>query len=714
MTDQARIRVGQLVGGLSLVFGLVGAVMVSALGGFDELTSSFTANNAVNAMGFGLLVLVAVPTQPRNAAVWAFAWAAASSALLVVGNGVAFALLRSRLPGDLFLSLETVSPSELSAVEAMAVWPQFWAWVPGFFLAFTFGFLLSPDGRLPSPRWRWRWLGLTSGFVIAILTAISAWFSRPGSSLEYLANYPEPFGTIEEFSYLAVFVLILASVASLVARYRRSSGGARHQIRVVAWGGLSLFVFMMASLGVDIANENTLLIEPLLLLAGQVLFVAAFIVAISKYRLYDVDLIISKAVTFLALAAFIGAVYVSLVVVVSGTIDGGSNLVVSIAVTTVVAIAFQPVRRIVQRAANRFVYGRRATPYEVLAGFAKRTARSTDEELVERVPRLIVEGTSAATATLWLQTDHGLRMGSTWPQTEDADAPVTATITGVTQFVDPAADQSIPISDRGDLLGGLSLVIARGETITRADEALIADLAAGLGVALRNARRTTQLREQVAELRASRERVLAVADDARRALERDLDSGPLQHLQAIKAGVGPIRQQVDETGVEKVGPILAALETETETAIQSIEDFANGVYPPLLEAAGLGAALQQQAEQAAIPISIHDYGVQRQPNEIETAVYFTVLEALQNTAKHANAEFASVSLTMPNGQLEFEVRDNGRGFDPSAPGGSGLGGLKDRLEAVGGRIEIDSAPGQGTTIKGAVPTRPLDRNPHAQ
>ncbi len=154
-------------------------------------------------------------------------------------------------------------------------------------------------------------------------------------------------------------------------------------------------------------------------------------------------------------------------------------------------------------------------------------------------------------------------------------------------------------------------------------------------------RLTGDLRRQVAELEASRERVLAASDDARRRLENDLDSGPQQQLVALKVKLGPTRRLAERAGAEKTAALLTQLEREAGDAIQAVRDFAGGIYPPLLEAEGLVVAIGQQARTAAIPVEVHSDGIERYPREVEAAVYFSVLEALQNTAKYAEASSAA-------------------------------------------------------------------------
>ena len=150
--------------------------------------------------------------------------------------------------------------------------------------------------------------------------------------------------------------------------------------------------------------------------------------------------------------------------------------------------------------------------------------------------------------------------------------------------------------------------------------------------------------------------------------------------------------------------MLAELQAQTTEALEDLRDFARGIYPPLLADQGLPAALEAQARKSAVPVEIAPDGVGRYRQEVESAVYFSVLEALQNVAKYAGASGVQVRLGEDGGRLRFEVIDDGRGFDPAVTGyGTGLQGMADRLAALEGSIQIRSQPGRGTVVAGSVP-----------
>ncbi|HRW39013.1 MAG: hypothetical protein KDB04_02675 [Acidimicrobiales bacterium] len=585
------------------------------------------------------------------------------------------------------------------------------AFVPAIWCNNVVLWLVFPDGRTESRGAR-RFLRL-SGVYALVVTVLTA-FAEPNVLGPGALTQPHPFvdastaeSVLDVVSGLTAMLFLMGLVAAgmLVVRGRRSGPIERRQISWVAFGviiniALTLVNAFFHPLGSE-AQRAFLVLDTL---AGIVV-VAAFGVAILRYRLYEIDRIISRSVTYGALAAFIGGVYIAIVVGVGDLLGGEAGFGLSIAATVVVALAFQPVRRKVATAANRLVYGERATPHEILVRFSHRSSELADEELMERIPQLIADGTGATAASLWVRSGDGFRTVSSWPAGIEPRR-----VGGADGFDDPEADRSLPVFHDGELLGGLSLVKEPGEALTPDEEEVVADLAAGLGLALRNARLTGQLRRQVAELEASRERVLAAADAARRELEHTLDSGPQQQLVALKVKLGPTRKRAERLGATKTADLLAQLEQQAGDAIRAVRDFAGGIYPPLLEAEGLVVAIGQQARQSALPVSVHGDGLGRYGREVEAAVYFAVLEALQNAAKYAEASSATVSLGAGDGSLRFEVRDDGCGFDPAtvAPG-AGLTSIGDRLDTVGGSVRLDSSPGRGTSVIGTVPIDEMAR-----
>ena len=208
------------------------------------------------------------------------------------------------------------------------------------------------------------------------------------------------------------------------------------------------------------------------------------------------------------------------------------------------------------------------------------------------------------------------------------------------------------------------------------------------------------------ELRASRQRLVRAQDEERHRLERNLHDGAQQQLVALSVKER-LAEGLIERDPQKAKEMLAAIQADTVDAIETLRDFARGIYPPVLADKGLSAALDAQIRKTTLPVELRAGAVGRYAREVEAAVYFCCLEALQNVSKHAGAHSIVVHVSSDDGRLVFSVADDGAGFEPKRSGmGSGLQGMKDRLAALGGDLEISSEPGRGTTVSGWVPATP--------
>ena len=256
----------------------------------------------------------------------------------------------------------------------------------------------------------------------------------------------------------------------------------------------------------------------------------------------------------------------------------------------------------------------------------------------------------------------------------------------------------------------------RGDAFTPTEDRLIGNLATQAGLVLRNVGLTEQLKARLAELAASRERLVTTQDRERQRLERDLRNGAQQALAGLAGKFGEAAQALDQDEAQ-AKELLNEVTSEIAGALASLRELARGIYPPLLADMGIAAALDAQARKAPIPVSIEADAIGRYPQEIEAAVYFCVLETLHNLARHADAR-ASVRLSVSDGDLRFEVTDDSQGPEPGTgrpgtgrpgtgrPGtgrpGADLQAMADRIDALGGEILIDSGPGRGTRINGSV------------
>jgi signal transduction histidine kinase len=640
----------------------------------------------------GVVGLIVALHQSRNAIGWLYlgVWIAAA--------GV-FAGLQ-----EYAYSATTAHPG--APGEAFATWFANWAWVPIFTLLLTYPFLLFPDGHLPSRRWR------PIGWAIAIVAVPwSIAFALEGADFTdaldrsvpnpYAIPALVPFFNAARIALAFVMIgLMAASVASLFVRYRRARGDEREQIRWLMLAGAITVAWFLLPLNhgtggwADFSQGFVLALIPI-----------AIGIGILKYRLYDVDLVIRKTVVVGVLAVFITAAYVAVVVGLGSLFD--NTLFLRIATTALIAVAFQPVRDRANRLANRLVYGRRATPYEVLAKFGDRVGETyASEDVLPRIARVIAEGTAAARADVWLRLGDTLTLAASSPVTgAEAAFPMEG------DDLPPVdGDRVAPVRHQGELLGAISVTKRVKEPLAPEEAELLDRLAEQAGLVLANARltadleaRLAQIARQAADLRASRQRIVGAQDEERRRLERNIHDGAQQHLVALavklRLAKGLLQKDTDQGR-----RMLVELRGEIDAALDTLRSLALGIYPPLLEEQGIAAAIAAQYTRSSLPVRMETDGIGRYPIELEAAVYFCTLEALQNAAKYAHASEITITFRERGDAIEFVVADDGVGFDPSANGrGTGVQGIRDRISVFGGDATIESAPGTGTTVRGRVP-----------
>jgi signal transduction histidine kinase len=665
----------------------------------------------------------------------AFATVGALVASRVPGNPIGWLLLGSALAYTLAASATSLGPR--SGAPAWYLVAADLASQPLYNAGLALGFLtllLFPTGSLPSRRWRWAgwlvgagWLLFTIGQTFGPARLPDLHTENPLSAAGATGRV---LGDLQAGEVLAIVGGVLACV-SLIVRFRRSEAVVRKQIEWLAYAagvvvaGIIISVLLQLGRQTETLNNYENGIVTLALAAVPV----AMGIAILTRRLYDIDVIVNKTVVYLALAAFITAVYIALVVGIGQAIgqQGRAGFGLSALATAVVAVAFQPVRERVQRLANRLVYGKRATPYEALSTFADQLgATMPAEELLPHLAQVLAEATGAARTQVWLADGGRLRLEAVYPagNTDDAERngmAIALPPQGLPEF--PGVTKAFEVSHAGERLGALILAKRPGEALTPVEGRLAAQLAAQAGLVLHNAGLTGQLRERMAELSASRKRIVEAADSERRRLERNIHDGAQQQLVALSV-IARLAETTVDSDKEAARAMLVQAQTDAADALENLRDLARGIYPPLLAERGLAAALEAQARRSPIQVTVEADGLGRYPQEAEAAVYFCALEALQNVAKYAGASRATVRLAGPAGSdgptgaagpagpasvLEFSVADDGAGFDPgSSEYGTGLQGMADRLAALGGDLRVRSRPGQGTTVTGQLPVTPLE------
>jgi len=561
-------------------------------------------------------------------------------------------------------------------------------------------FLLYPDGHPPSPRWKWVVAGLLGGAALSFLGFVL----RPEPYNGFRGDgivYENPFGIealtwaggVIGFGTIVVLTSTLATVPAVIQRFRRSSGEERQQMRVLAlvaalfgvcFALLLALIAIGSALGLDEREDSGDWIFGLAFaLTGFTILIgvpAAYLVAIFRYRLWELDVVVKKTAVAVVLTLLLGG-FGLLVIGILGqsALWGGNYLGVFIGVIAGTLVI--PLFRLSRRVARRVAFGRRATPYDILTAFGERVGETySTEDVLPRMAQLLASGTGADSARVLLRVGAELREEARWP--EDADVP--------------DEEHTIPVVDRGEGLGALAVALPASDPMNPGKEKLIRDLAAQAGLVLRNVK-------LIEELRASRQRLVAAQDEERRKIERNIHDGAQQQLVALTVKLR-LAQGLVEKDAAKAESMLADLQAETQGALEDLRDLARGIYPPLLADQGLSTALQAQARKAAVPTAVETDGIGRYHQDVESAIYFCALEALNNVAKYAQASHATIELEQRDGHLTFEVRDDGDGFDVGARRhGTGLQGMADRLEAIGGTLEVRSSPGSGTSVMGRVP-----------
>jgi signal transduction histidine kinase len=583
-----------------------------------------------------------------------------------------------------------------------------------------FMLLLFPSGTLPSPRWR-PFAGLA---LLATALAMAGFVVHPrliplpapgGASLTF-ANplgieslgpvlSAVLIGTLESLGVVDA-VLLAGALVSLVIRYRSGGREVRQQIKWITLAAVAFVVCQVAALlGAAAAGTGSNPVTTAAYAATSVIvpygIPALITVAILKHGLYEIDVIINRALRYGLLSAALTAIYAAIVVGI-GTLAGyAGGPLLTAAAALAIAVLFQPLRRRAQLAANRIVYGQRATPYQVLADFAEDMAGQLDADAaLERMASVLAGATGAVRVEVWVRVGPQLHARATWP---DGSAPPAAVpLTGGDSLPEFGATRAIAVRHTDELLGAITIEKPRNDPVSAAEDKLLAHLASQAGLVLRNVRLTAELQATIDDLRASRQRLVKAQDEERQRIERNLHDGAQQQLVALAIQLTVLDAAADDPA--EVRQLTGELRDGLHAALDDLRALARGIYPPLLADQGLGAAVRAQAARAPLPVRVEALRIGRYRRDAEATAYFCILEALQNVAKYARASCATVILSCPDGHLEFTVTDDGDGFDTAKPTpGTGLQGMADRLAAAGGTLCIRSALRLGTTISGRLP-----------
>jgi signal transduction histidine kinase len=470
------------------------------------------------------------------------------------------------------------------------------------------------------------------------------------------------------------------------------------------------------------------------LVATAVILLAALVASVAA-PVHRVSGAVITAISLVGLTLLVEGIYVVVVLGLGPLPDSRSRRAVqlSMGAAAVVAWFFHPARSWLSDLASRLVYGEPRRPPAPVALPSSGLARLTTEELLLSLLDSLRKTIRLSAAEIWTgDVERFVRVASIpdrRPATFTPDAQEQSVLAGVgvvgnawarlwaTPLLDGRGDTQVRIAPARHSAEVLALLIAErpadGDVFSDQEERFIGEIARELGLNLHNARLDSELREsldtvrrQADELRASRARLVVSADMERRKIERDLHDGAQQHLVLLAVKLSLARELLARDP-EAASQMLGTLAETIKETIDEVREVAHGIYPPLLLESGLAVALRVAGGRSSLDVTVEADAVGRYPSEVEAALYYCCVEALQNASKHASPCRVIIRLHEEEDVVRFEVSDDGPGFVvDAAQAGHGFVNMSDRMGAIGGTVEWKSGRGMGTCVSGAAPVRP--------
>jgi signal transduction histidine kinase len=542
--------------------------------------------------------------------------------------------------------------------------------------------LFTPTGRLPSSRWRRFVIAITGGAAVWVVSTLLT-DRPPDPPLEAVRN-PMAISSIEVPLLIAGAIGIvlthggvLVAGVSLVRRARRATGVERQQLRWVGFGGAVAGVAVVAALLSALADQPALL--NVAAAALVIVLPLSVTIAVSRYRLYDLDRVISRSVLYTVLTIAVAAVYA--IVVAGLSLVAGDSRVVSGVAAVVAAMTVAPMRSFAQGAIDRFLFGRRAEPFAVVSGLSRR----------------LQESTSADTALQALVDTVAADLRLPFVAVEAHDGALLAFRgTRSKQRTDRLA-----LSHRGEDVGALVLGLRGGEDeFDQRERALLEDLARHAGAAV-----SAVLVAR--DLHAARHRLVAAREEERRRLRRDLHDGLGPQLTAVTLKVDAARNLMRHDP-DQADAVMAELRADVRAAIEDVRRVVYALRPPGLDELGLLGALRQHARactSTGAPLQVDVVGddLDGLSAPVEVAAYRIVTEAITNTVRHARARRCDVRVAR-DGDLVVEISDDGVGLPPRWRAGVGVTSMRERAVELGGSCTIETGDGGlGTTVSARLP-----------
>lgn len=644
-----------------------------------RIFAEYVAVQAAAALSFSTMGAVIAARRPDNRIGWLLCGVGVSSgAALWVAQYARYALLTA--PGSL--------PAGL-----WAAWASLWLWVPGAALSAAFLPLLFPDGRPPSARWRpvaWLIAGVTVMVILSAALSPGADPGLPEVHNPFVLRAAEPILRVAApLIGLLVVASLLAAIAAVVTRFRRAHGAERQQLKWFTYAS----ALVVAAIVVPGVLQPLDLIGPSTLLSGVLQAVVipslavAVAVAILRYRLWDIDLLINRTLVYGALTASIVALYVLIVGYLGALFQMIDSVAVSLVAAGVVAVVFQPLRERLQRGVNRLLYGERDEPYSVLSRLGHRLEGAlAPEAVLSTIVHTVREALKLPYAAIALRRDGDLALAA-------AEGP-------------PAPDPlSLPLVYHREVVGELLLAPrAAGEPFSPADRRLLSDLARQAGIAVHGAR-------AMADLQRAREWLVGAREEERRRLRRDLHDELAPTLAALGLAAATVGELIPADPA-KAAAINGLLQERLRAATGEVRRLAHDLRPPALDELGLVGALRERADQfgaaggGATAVVVEVVApLPPLPAAVEVAALRISQEALMNVARHARAQRCTVRLATDGERaLTIEVVDDGVGLPHQPPrGGIGLHSMRERAAELGGACDIERVPAGGTRVCARLP-----------
>jgi signal transduction histidine kinase len=551
-------------------------------------------------------------------------------------------------------------------------------------------FSLFPNGRFV-PSWM-RWLvaaQIALGVIgLCLLTAFSTT------------------GFVFAFTPLTIPIFLCAwtsIIGGQIYRYRRvSSPTERQQTKWVVLGlivgpvvGMLFYFPPLVFLSLDGPGSlYFLLLTPVYTIAS-LFSPLCFGIALLRYRLWDVDVIINRTLVYGTLTFSIVALYALVVVGLGALLQSRGNLLVSLLATGLVAVLFQPLRERLQRAVNRLMYGERDEPYRVLARLGQRLeATLTPDAVLPTIVETVAQALKLPFAAI------------TWTPRDAPGEGILLAAYG--QADEQTSREPVPLMYQQEVVGEMVLSPRRrGESLTPGDQRFLRELAPQIGVAVHTIRLATYLKQLTVDLQRSREQLVTAREEERRRLRRDLHDGLGPQLSSqpllMTSALLLLRQDPDEAEA-----ILTSAITQSQEAISDIRRLVYALRPPALDDLGLIAAIgelftQYRASGIAFSMTAPE-PLSPLPAAVEVAIFRIVQEALTNVVRHAHAHSCLVRLVCRE-QVTMEIIDDGQGLPSTYHRGVGLASMRERAEELGGSWLIEPAPVGGTCVRAQIPYR---------